>query len=159
MPVGPSDAEAGSGAMSDPCREQIAVAVLSVMTAITALPSERNRKIALATDELPRQILFEGDETPFDLFAGQDGYQLPLLIQVAVAKSGAAGATDCNSWRAQLQKKLLADRTLGGLAMNLEITEPGDWIGVDIDSDDVEGFMLSLTVTYATVEGDPFTFA
>jgi hypothetical protein len=147
--------------MSDPgpCREQIVVAVQGVMAGITTLPSERNRKVALTSDELPRQILFEDDETPFDLFAGQDGYQLPLLIQVAVAKSGAAGATDCNSWRAQMQKKFLADRTLGGLAMNLEITEPGDWIGVDVDSEDFEGFILSLTVTYATVEGDPFTFA
>lgn len=151
--------------MTIPCREQIAVAVLAVMATVTGLTAERNRKTPLtagengAAGDLPRQILFEGDETPIDVFTGEDAFDLQLLIQVAIQKAGAGAATECNTLRAKLQQALLADRTLGGKCRDLQVTEPGDLVGVDVDADECEGFILALLVRYATVEGDPFNFS
>lgn len=155
-----------------PCRERVVLAALSVLQSVIELPCERNRKVSLQAPvdgqggDLPRSIIYEGNEIPSDHFSGQDAFDLTLLVQVALNKSGADGASESNLMRAKLQRAFLADRTLDGVAQNLEIVEPGDWIGVGIEmaggessSDDFEGFILSLTVTYATVEGDPFTFA
>lgn len=153
--------------MSDPvpCRERIVAAVKSVMESVTGLPVERNRKTPVQgadegqESELPLNILFEGDEADDTILTGEDGYLLPLLAQVAIDGSGEDAATKCNGWRAQLRRKLMADRTLGGLARDLVVTEPGDWIGVEVVGADIEGFMLAMEVRYATVEGDPYTFS
>ena len=151
--------------MTLPCREQIVAAVFTIMGAVSDLPADRNRKTPLNGSEpgkpgdMPRQILFEGDEQEIVEFCGEDAFDLPLLIQVAIEKSGAEAATECNTLRAKLRQALMADRTLGGLCRDLKITEPGDMVGVDVDAEDCEGFILALLVRYATVEADPFNFS
>jgi hypothetical protein len=148
--------------MSDPvpCREQVAVNAKAALTAISGLTVERNRRDPIhAEDDLNRAILFEGDEMPENVFCGQDGYRLPFLVQVALPGSGEEAATAANVLRAKIVKGLCADRTLGGKTSDLQIIEPGDWIGVDVDVDNYEGFFLAFEVRYATVEGDPFTFS
>jgi hypothetical protein len=148
-----------------PCREQIAAKLKDVLMAVTSLPGltgltlERNRKTTLAGADLDSLIQFEGDELTSVVFTGEDSYELPLMLQATFAANGESAATRSNFLRATLIKALLADRTLGGLARDILITDPGNWVGVDCDSDDVEGFMLGLLVKYATVEGDPFTFS
>jgi hypothetical protein len=146
-----------------PCRELVAAKVLTVLQAIAGISFERNRRAALGDDDFKggdaRGVLFEEDEEPSDNFTGEDAFDLPFAAQVAFKLSGEDAATLANTWRAQLQKTLLADRTLGGLARDLQIVAPGDWVGADIESDHVEGFVLAFNVRYATVEGDPFTFS
>lgn len=147
--------------MPNSCREQAVQAVLALLQSVSGITFERNRRTAIGSDELKiadRGVLFEGDEEQNDSFAGEDAFNLPLLVQFAAGKSGADGAAHCNAQRAAIQRALLANRTLGGLVRDLQITAPGEWLGVDIDSDDFEGFMLTILVRYATVEGDPFTF-
>lgn len=144
-----------------PCREQVVAAYLAVLQTVTGLSKfDRNRKVAITAKELPMGILFEGDEQPNDTFSGEDAFDLPLVAQIALEHAGAEGATACNLARANLTKAVLADRTLGGVCRDLIITDPGDWIGVDIDAEDeTEGFMFAVQIRYATVEGDPFTFS
>lgn len=147
------------------CREQLVAAIFAIVEAATDLPAERNRKVALQGPEdegggdLPRAILFEGDEVETDAFTGEDAFELPLLIQVAIDQVGAGAATTCNDIRARLRQALMADRTVGGLARDLVVTDPGNWIGVDVEAENFEGFMLGLTARYATAENDPFTFS
>lgn len=144
--------------MTDPCREQVAKQVKTLLESITGLTAARNRRTAISEKDMPIAVLFEGDEEDNTSFTGENAYVLPLLIQVAVNLSGEKAAAACNNWRAALTKAFLADRTLGGLVRDLNIVDPGDWIGVDVDADDAEGFLFGLRVQYATLEGDPFTF-
>jgi hypothetical protein len=150
--------------MADACREQIVAAVAALLeTAAAALAThpkvERNRRDPLDDADLPGLILFEGQEIPLNDFSSEDAYRLSLLVQCALKGSAAAAAAAANNLRAAIMKGLLADVSLGGLVRNLEIVDAGDWIGTPTLSDDTEGFMLQADITYATVEGDPFTFA
>lgn len=149
--------------MADSCREQIACAVETLLTAmadtIDVTPKvERNRRDPLQDADLPSLILFEGQELPLNDFSNEDSYRLSLIVQGSFAGHGADAAKAANNLRASIIKALIADVSLGGLTRNLEIVDAGDWIGTAAESDDTEGFMLQADVTYATVEGDPFTF-
>jgi hypothetical protein len=151
--------------MADACRERIVAAVAALLvTAAAALAThpkvERNRREPLDDVDLPSLILFEGQELPLNDFSSEDAYRLSLLMQFALKGGGpAAAATAANNLRAAIMKALRADVSLGGLCRNLEIVDAGDWIGTATLSDDTEGFILQADITYATVEGDPFTFS
>lgn len=119
---------------------------------------ERNRRVALDDADLPILVLFEGEAIPSENFSSEDGYDFPFAVQAAIQGSGDDAASRANALRADLLSALYADRTLGGLARDLEVTGAGDWLGCDPPASDIEGFMLALTVTYATRESDPYFF-
>lgn len=144
--------------MADSCREQIVCAALKSLKTIDDITVERNRRDALTDEELPSLILFEGPELPLNDFSSEDSYRLSLLVQGSFKGKPADVARDANNMRAMIIKTMMADVSLGGLARNLEISDPGDWIGTPTESDDTEGFVLQFDVTYATKEFDPFTF-
>jgi hypothetical protein len=154
--------------MAKSCRQQVVEAVLGALAAIPmqeieggqykAVTLEVNRRVAIDESEPPILILFEGGETPLNDFSSEDAYELTFAVQAAVNGSGAIAVTFANNLRAEVEKALFADRTLGGVGRFLELHDGGDWIGVEIDSARTEGFMLGFRVGYATREGDPFTF-
>lgn len=154
--------------MPKSCRQQITEAVLAALGAIPvqeiqggefkAITLELNRRVAIEESDAPILILFEGDETPLNDFSSEDAYELAFAVQAAVNGSGSVAVAFANNLRAEVEKALFADRTLGGVARFLELNDGGDWIGVEIDSANTEGFMLAFRVGYATKEGDPFTF-
>lgn len=145
--------------MADACREQIVCAAETVLKAIDDVKVERNRRDPLQDEDLDSLILFEGPEQTFFDFTGEDGYRLSLLVQATLKGTGADVARKTNNLRATITKALLADVTLGGLSRDMVMEDPGDWIGTATESDDTEGFVLQVDITYATVENDPFTFA
>jgi len=142
--------------MPTSCRQQVVEAALVVLSTIS-VTVELNRRVPLAADEIPRVLLFEGDEIPLNDFSSMDVYELPFAVQAAVAGSGADAAGAANALRAEIQQKLAADRGLGGKVRTLEFTDAGDWIGVETPVD-VEGFVFGFKVQYATRVDDPFTF-
>jgi len=154
--------------MADTCRQRIVNVILARLGTVPPLEcvdgaprsvnTELNRRATLGEADLPSQILFEGVETSPNIFSGEDDYIFPLFVQGAVQGTGAEATLVANRLRGEAMKALLVDRSLGGLVRVLEVTEPGDFVGVDV-SVDAEGFLIGLRVEYATREGDPFTFA
>jgi hypothetical protein len=154
--------------MAKSCRQQIVEAVLAALQSLDTQPSaggevkgvivELNRRTAIDVDDLPALLIYEGSEQPINDFSSEDAYDLPLLLQGIVAGAGADAVSFANNLRATAMKALMADLSLGGLARNLQFTGTGDLAGADIVAVEVESFELSFTVSYATKEGDPFTF-
>lgn len=154
--------------MAKPCRQQIVEAVLAALQSLDLQPApggevkpvtaELNRRVAVEADDLPALLLYEGSELPLNDFSSEDAYDLPLLLQGIVAGTAADAVEFANNLRATAMKALMADLSLGGLARNLQFTGTGDLAGADIAAVEVESFELAFTVSYATKEGDPFTF-
>lgn len=156
--------------MEKSCRQLVAEGVMTLLEEVPALETadgtfrepvlELNRRTPLgAEDELPSLIVLEAEENPLNDFSSEDAYDLFFIVQGTVKGEGALAVELCNHMRAQVIKALFADRTIGGRVRMLELSDTGDFLGVDVDSVEVEGFLLGFRVHYATVEGDPFTFA
>jgi hypothetical protein len=154
--------------MTKSCRQQIAEAVLTALAAIPdqavagggskSVTIEANRRVPITDDVIPYIGLFEDTEIPANDFSSEDAYQLSFMVQGAVLGTGGDAVGRANALRAEVIKALFADRTLGIGVRFLELSDTGDWIGVDIDSAETEGFLFGFHVGYATREGDPFTF-
>jgi len=148
--------------MTIACLEQILARAKTTLSAIDGVTVQRNRRTPVTDDDVATNallLLFKGPQAETNDFTGQDGYQLTLLIQAAVKGSGESAEAAANDLRAKIAAAMFADRTLNGLASDVQPGDADDWIGIGIDSSEIEGFMLAFTVTYATKEGDPYTFA
>lgn len=112
-----------------PGETEIAKAATTVIEAAVlelAIPVERERVEVLQSKELPRVLLWSGERVTEEWFLG-GGELLALSFQVEMAldgagHSGAARVDLITSLRNRVELALVADRTLGGLAVDLEVT-------------------------------------
>lgn len=143
--------------MPTPCREQVVAAIktaLDGITGIVGLTVERDRDEHVEEADLPKLALFEGDESLAPDFSGEDGFELQVDIE------GYAALADLAVLRASVDAAIFADRTLGGLARDIDVAAEAGPQRLDMDSAaPTKSFVRSYRVLYATVEGDPFTFA
>lgn len=139
------------------CREQIVAAVVARLEAITGVPGlavERDREQPITAAELPRLIVYEGDEQLAAEFSGEDGFELQIDVE------GYAAAANLAELRGRLDVAVLSDRTLSGLARDVDIASEAAPQRLDMDqAAPAKGFARSYRILYATIEGDPFTFA
>jgi hypothetical protein len=149
--------------MTASCREQIMAAVLAKLQGITAvagLSAEQDRAIPLRAEDTPLLILRAGEEAAETIYVGIDSYRLEVQIEgYAVDQSGTTAATTLGQMRAECDKALLGDPTLGGLTMDLRASEePADPL-LDFEAD-VEGkaFTRSYEIRYSTQAGNPYEF-
>jgi hypothetical protein len=132
--------------------------LMAALQQISGIKTARNRRVALEVADLPMAILFEGDENPNDTFTRAKTPSISNWRSSFPSTSdGADGATlQC---LARQDPAAAAVRShLGRPGRDLQITSPGDFIGVDVNAEEQEGFLLGVLVRYATIEGDPFTF-
>ena len=151
--------------MADTCRERIVAAVAAQLAAIdgvTGLTVERDGVDAIEDAALPLLMVYDRDETPVDMYLGEDAFELQVEIEgVAEGDTAAAAAAALGTLRGRVEAALLADITLGGLARDLRPdAEPApEPLSFDQASRPTKGFARTYVITYATREGDPFTFA
>lgn len=148
--------------MIDTVRETIVQAFKAALVSIADASTERNRRTPIddaSVADMPLLVLFEGDEQDATEYSGEDAYDLSLIVQGAVKGSEEAAATSANNLRGLVIQKIFADRTLGGKCRDIVLDSNGEPIGLPVDSAEIEGFIAAFTVSYATKEGDPFTFA
>ena len=148
------------------CREQILAAVavaLATITSVAGLAVERDRADdqPLQDDELPRLIVYDDGDAEDPLFTGERDFTITVAVE-----GYASGATPLLAQqaaailRAEVDRVLLADPPLGGLARDVRIgaePEPGrlELAGAD----PVESFARAIEIDYATAELDPEIFA
>lgn len=143
--------------MATPCREQVVAALaarLAGIAGIAGLVVERDRTVPLAGPELPRLVVYEGDEKLWPGFTGEDAFDLQVDVEGYAASAGLAAL------RASADAAIFADRTLGGLARDVELASEAAPQRLEMDqAAPAKGFVRSYQITYATREGDPYTFA
>lgn len=150
--------------MTTPCRERIVAAVqaaLAGITGIDGLAVERDRTLPVEEGELPRLVVYEGEEALASGFSGEDLWELQLDVEgYADGADIAAAAAALATLRAKVDQALRADPTLGGLARDLRPAEEPAPQRLDFASATPgKGFVRSFVAVYATEEGDPFAFA
>lgn len=150
--------------MPDPCRERIVAAIeaaLGGIAGIAGLAIERDRSDDIAAADMPRLVVFEGGEEDATAFSGEQAFDLQIDVEgyvdgATMAAANAAAAT----LRAKMDAAMFADVTLGGLTRDLRLAEEAPPSRLDfISARPAKGVSRAYVVTYATVEGDPFTFA
>lgn len=143
--------------MPTPCREQLVAALatrLAAIAGIAGLAVERDREHPVTAAAMPRLVIYEGDEQLSPEFSGEDGFELQLDVE------GYAAAADMPGLRAAVDAAVFADRTLGGLARDIDFASEQAPQRLDMDqAAAAKGFARSYRLLYATREGDPFTFA
>lgn len=148
------------------CHEQIVLAVetaLKTITAISDLTVDRDRGVdeMPSEEELPLLVIYDSDMQPQDDLTGERGYSRVIdIIGYAGGSDRAAAAAAASELRAEVDRVLFGDVTLGGKARNLELAaEPSpDVLGLAAASP-YKNFVRSFTADYATLEDDPYTFA
>jgi|GEM_PF-1368750 len=155
--------------MPTPCKEQLLAAVATALGGITGVSGftaasvERDREIGkpIIETEFPRLVIYEGAELPADAFTGEDGFQQTIEIHGAalgatLAEARATGAV----LRAKIRDALWAAFPFDNKARDLQPAEEPPPVRLALEClDRAYGFELSVTIEYATKEGDSFTFA
>lgn len=142
--------------MADTLRERILAAIAGKLVTgaggLTPSPSvERNRDGAI--NKRPALGLFDGDELVDDSIWGVDAYTLDFSVEGHVDGGEAAA----NELAGRVRPWLLADPTLGGLAIDLTLQAHSFMYTEGKGQKTVTGFRLSGQASYWTKPGDPFT--
>lgn len=150
--------------MATPCREQILAALeaaLGTITALDGLTVERDREEAVTGDDVPVLVLFEGEDAAPEYLTGIEVRRLSVDVEgYVLADSRAAAASAAAVLRAEAERVLQADPTLGGKAWDVSPAQEPSPQRLDLAAERPGyGFVLSLTVTYGIVQGDPYSFA
>ncbi|MGE5515086.1 MAG: hypothetical protein ACM31D_04620 [Bacteroidota bacterium] len=158
--------------MTEPCREQVAVAFSArietlgqgASPAITGLTVERERSDPVTPDDMPLIAVYDGDQVPAPNFAGEDGWDLSLVVQgLATGATALEARQAANRIEAHVLKVVMdpaGDPTMGiGIRDIQPEAEPRPLALVPDGDAPSAAFSLAFTVSYATAEGDPFNFA
>ncbi|MBI4184916.1 MAG: hypothetical protein HY521_13075 [Proteobacteria bacterium] len=150
--------------MTVPCRERVVLALQAALEGNAGIPGlavERDRDTPVTDGDLPRLVIYEGAESGAADFTGEDGYALAINIEgYAGGGDAAAAASAAATLRAEADRAVLADVTLGGTARGVSLAEEPAPVRLGLEAvRPAKGFVRSFTVEYATAEGDPFTFA
>jgi hypothetical protein len=142
-------------------REQIVQAVvtaLGTITGYTGLTVERNRPEPVA--RFPALVVVEGSQSSDDSVFGITDVRLQIDVEGYVVDTTiSAASTTATSLLADVVRALLADETLGGLAVDTKE------LSSDFAADRGEGrrplvqFTVSVEIRFFHKPGDPFTAA
>jgi hypothetical protein len=151
--------------MADPCRQIIKDRVVAILQGIATIPGltvEAERIDGLTGDDLPKLVVYDaGDETD-NAFTGEDGWILALDIEGrAQGDTDALAASAIAQLQARAQQAIFADYTLGIApgVRNLEEDPEAPLQRLLVQAEvPTAGFTRRLRVSFATAEGDPFTF-
>ena len=150
--------------MPDSCRERIVAAAAARIAAITGVPGltvARERRSPVTSDELPFVGVFEADAQPREDWSGERAWTLVVSAEgLADGATDTAARTAAANLRAEVEKALYADPTLGGLARDLRAAPepPPPQLDAEVP-DHVADFQAAFEIDFATREDDPFTFA
>lgn len=151
--------------MAGSCRERIVQAIetaLGGIAGIAGLTVERDRADPVEEADLDRLVIYEGGEGQSEEgFLGEDLFDLTVDIEgYAGGDTVSAAAAAAAGLRGEVDQALRANPPLGGLARDLRLAEEPPPLRLEnVSARPAKGFVRSFVVTYATVEGDPFTFA
>ncbi len=148
--------------MPTAARETIMAAIAARLGGIVAVPGltvERDREAAVTDATLPLLVVYEGDEKEQPDLTGEDGRSLPVEIEGFAGGATTAAATlALATLRAEVDKALLGDVTLGVGARDLRLADEPPPARLDLDAaPPTRGFARGYVVEYATAEGDPYT--
>jgi len=138
-------------------RERILVAIKDALVTLVGVQVYRNQAFPTEADRAPLLIVRDGGQSNDEgVGFGLAFYTLRVAIEGQVWSAGEADmGADANDLYARVLAKLYADRTLGGLAIDLKETELED---LDLDRESgnfIAGFLLSLDVWFQTRSSDP----
>lgn len=156
--------------MSTPVIESIAQNVLAAISDITVangynqtLTATRPTRIGYSLDNPPNDLdayIRQNDPTKDDNSPlGVIDWTQPFQVDVFVIDSDSATTpidTRLNAVIADIQKKIIADPTRGGLAINTTLDEPGLFYDADTRW---AGVIVEFTVRYRVNDTDPYTQA
>ncbi len=142
-------------------REQCLAAFYTVLSGIAGVTTYRNRRREVPHAAMPAFVQVDGGhDEPSDDNSGRTTYQLQVSVEGFVtADTDALLGPALSDHHGKLVSAVLADRTLGGLAIDVR---EGPMVA---DLDRSEGsapamaFNCTFTVDYWTVPGDPYTVA
>jgi hypothetical protein len=155
--------------MTEPILEQIALALVAVLEDIQGgseyetTVSAVNRPTRLE-DYTPTHLAIALTQSDPEEDEDQEGagslkmwiqpFQIHCFIQVS-DKDETPIDTLANRFRADVEKAVRQDPTLGGLATDLRVRPPESWIFKSNRS--FEGVTVNVEVHYRTLEDDPYT--
>jgi hypothetical protein len=135
-------------------REQILVALETTLQGIGGPSVERDAALPMKVPAGGLVVLRDNGDVPRADFAGADQYDLTVTVEVL--HDSADTTTTVDALRTQVIATLMADRTVGGLAVDLRRGPASE-----LDPLHVEGaapwsaVSLAFTILYWTAEGDP----
>lgn len=145
-----------------PVRERIIQNIKAAVSgALTPIPVERNRLEDLHSNEPELIVLRTGDDSPFDMYAGEECRAFGLDVEGYVIRSDfdTAGA-DAAVLAANIEVAMMADPTAGGLARYVEIAPEPRPALLDVpEAVAAESFVRTFVVIYAYQTGNPFQVA
>lgn len=146
--------------MTTSVRETVLAAVATKLAGVSGATVYRNRGKEIAESALPALNLVDGGATVVET-----GHAFALYTMSATVEGYCKAATAAllgpaiNDLHAKTLAAVMADRTLGNIAIDIR---EGD-LGVEIDRTDGASpngaFSLLLEIDYATIPGDPYTLA
>lgn len=150
--------------MPTACKEQVIaafVAKIAAISSISPLTVEREWEDDVTDKELTFIGVYEGPETPHADVTGEDGWTQTVIVEgVAEGAAPVAAAQAANALRAEIDRVLFADITLGGLVRDIRYNpEPQPELLKVVAAQSTRGFALAYDIEYGTKEGDPYTFA
>lgn len=136
--------------MPTPIREQVIAAIAARLALLTGVRVERNRDREIEPSMMPMLVLVDGGQSVDEGNSGIRRYVLRLAIEGYVAAPTSAGlGPDLSGLYARTVEQLLADHTLGGLAVDLR---EGDLADPVIDREPghrpIAAFELSVEVEH-----------
>jgi hypothetical protein len=142
--------------MPTPLREQVIAALADRLATLTGVRVERNRDREIEPSMMPMLVIVDGGQSVDEGNSGIRRYVLRLAIEGYVAAATPAGlGLALSDLYARTVELLLADHTLGGIAVDLR---EGDLADPVIDREPghrpIAGFELSIEVEYWTAPGD-----
>lgn len=142
--------------MPTPMREQVFAAAAARLALLAGVRVERNRDREIESSMMPMLVVIDSGQSADDGNSGFRRYVLRLSIEGYVTAAAAAGIGPALSdLYARTVEQLLADHTLGGLAVDLR---EGDLADPVIDREPghrpIAAFELSVEVEYWTAPGD-----
>jgi len=145
--------------MSQPIIEQIAVAIADLVDGITGLTALRPKRVFFLDDVTGDGTVVVTQDQPEkgeSTLYTQDWLQPFSLTALLTDSDTATDSIDTrlNAIRSDLEKALLADPTLGGLAIDT-VVEPPTYF----NAEDLTGVEVKITVHYRTQYDDPYAQA
>jgi hypothetical protein len=135
-------------------REQILTALETALLGIGGPSVERDTALPMKVPARGLIVLRDNGDVPRADFTGADQYDLNVAVEIL--HDSADGTTTMDQLRTQVVKALMADRTVGGYAVDLHQGPASE-----LDPLHVEGaapwsaVSLAFTILYWTAEGDP----
>lgn len=149
--------------MADSIREQIVLGLVAAIRGVTAAAGyeveirtvDRVRRTGYQGHEYPAVNVMEGPELKQAGPASLTSCFLTVSLEISVWEQTNL-ASAANKAMAAVMKAVLADRTLGGLAIDLDETGNKMFLDETDPTRPIGGFRVELSIEYRHAENDPY---